>query len=198
MNALWINGLATVRSCSGRPGAAGPAVRARPAGPGRLRPAVPGARPACSTTWSTARRRPTPRLRPNQLLAWSLPYAPLRPDPAALHRRSAPRCSPRSGRAAWRPASPATTDGTAARRPSGTRRTTPAPSGRGSPARTSTAWHRLGVQPSPDLLADAEAHLGEYGLGSISETADGDAPHGATGCPFQAWSVAEHLRARRL
>ena len=41
------------------------------------------------------------------------------------------------------------------------------------------------------------AHLSEYGLGSVSETADGDPPHGATGCPFQAWSVAGLLRARR-
>jgi predicted glycogen debranching enzyme len=46
-----------------------------------------------------------------------------------------------------------------------------------------------------ELLPD---HLGDYGLGSVSETADGDAPHEATGCPFQAWSVAEALRARRL
>ena len=30
----------------------------------------------------------------------------------------------------------------------------------------------------------------------MSETADGDAPHAATGCPFQAWSVAEVLRVR--
>ena len=48
------------------------------------------------------------------------------------------------------------------------------------------------------LLDGLEAHLGEWGLGSVSETADGDAPHGATGCPFQAWSVAETLRVRRL
>jgi glycogen debranching enzyme len=40
-------------------------------------------------------------------------------------------------------------------------------------------------------------HLAEWGLGSVSETADGDAPHAATGCPFQAWSVAETLRAVR-
>ena len=40
-------------------------------------------------------------------------------------------------------------------------------------------------------------HLGDWGVGSVSETADGDAPHNATGCPFQAWSVAEVLRARR-
>jgi predicted glycogen debranching enzyme len=49
----------------------------------------------------------------------------------------------------------------------------------------------------PAVLDGVEAHLGEVGLGSISETADGDAPHGATGCPFQAWSVAEVLRVRR-
>ena len=41
------------------------------------------------------------------------------------------------------------------------------------------------------------AHLSEWGLGSVSETADGDAPHDATGCPFQAWSVAELFRAAR-
>jgi glycogen debranching enzyme len=42
------------------------------------------------------------------------------------------------------------------------------------------------------------AHLSEWGIGSVSETADGDPPHAATGCPFQAWSVAELLRATTL
>jgi glycogen debranching enzyme len=56
---------------------------------------------------------------------------------------------------------------------------------------------RAGVDPG-DPLAGLERHLREHGLGSVSETADGDPPHGATGCPFQAWSVAELLRARRL
>lgn len=32
------------------------------------------------------------------------------------------------------------------------------------------------------------------GLGHLSEIADGDAPHAARGCPFQAWSVGEALR----
>ena len=54
-----------------------------------------------------------------------------------------------------------------------------------------------GIKPS-GLLDDLESHLCEYGLGSISETADAAPPHGATGCPFQAWSVAEVFRARRL
>ena len=47
------------------------------------------------------------------------------------------------------------------------------------------------------LLDGLFAHLREWGLGSISETTDGDAPYAATGCPFQAWSVAEVLRAKR-
>lgn len=38
------------------------------------------------------------------------------------------------------------------------------------------------------------AHLEECGLGHLPEIADGDPPHTARGCPFQAWSVAEALR----
>ena len=38
-------------------------------------------------------------------------------------------------------------------------------------------------------------HLTKAGLGSISEIADGDFPHTPRGCPAQAWSVAEVLRA---
>ena len=46
------------------------------------------------------------------------------------------------------------------------------------------------------LLDGLRAAPAEFGLGSVSETADGDAPHAATGCPFQAWSVAELIRSR--
>ncbi len=49
--------------------------------------------------------------------------------------------------------------------------------------------------PTDGILDGLLAHLGEWGIGSVSETADGDPPHAATGCPFQAWSVAEVLRA---
>jgi predicted glycogen debranching enzyme len=86
---------------------------------------------------------------------------------------------------------------------------------RGSPAERDEAYHQGTVWPwllGPlvDVLVAVDArdeaervvdgaapHLLEWGLGSVSETADGDAPHGATGCPFQAWSVAEWLRAAR-
>ena len=37
-------------------------------------------------------------------------------------------------------------------------------------------------------------HLGEAGLGTVSEIFDGDAPHQPRGCIAQAWSVAEILR----
>jgi predicted glycogen debranching enzyme len=45
------------------------------------------------------------------------------------------------------------------------------------------------------LLADLRTHLGEAGLGTISEVFDGEAPHAPRGCIAQAWSVGEVLRA---
>jgi predicted glycogen debranching enzyme len=37
-------------------------------------------------------------------------------------------------------------------------------------------------------------HLGEAGLGHVSEIADAESPHVPRGCPFQAWSLGELLR----
>jgi predicted glycogen debranching enzyme len=37
-------------------------------------------------------------------------------------------------------------------------------------------------------------HLAEYGVGGVAEVFSGDAPHTPNGCPWQAWSVAELLR----
>jgi predicted glycogen debranching enzyme len=81
------------------------------------------------------------------------------------------------------------------------------PSERDSAYHTGTVWPwligpyvdaalKVG-QPVDGVLDGLVGHLAEFGIGSVSETADGDAPHGATGCPFQAWSVAELLRAYR-
>ena len=53
---------------------------------------------------------------------------------------------------------------------------------------------RAAGQPVDGVFDALTAHLADHGLGSVSETADGDPPHAATGCPFQAWSVAELLR----
>jgi predicted glycogen debranching enzyme len=49
--------------------------------------------------------------------------------------------------------------------------------------RTVTAW-----------LEVFTTHLGQAGLGHVSEIFDGDAPHQPRGCFAQAWSVAELLR----
>ena len=48
------------------------------------------------------------------------------------------------------------------------------------------------------FLSPLRAHLGVAGLGHISEIADAEPPHRPGGCPFQAWSLAEFLRASRL
>jgi predicted glycogen debranching enzyme len=85
---------------------------------------------------------------------------------------------------------------------------------RGDPATRDGAYHQGTVWPwligpyveaclragrsATELLGGLESHLAEFGLGSVSETADGGAPYSATGCPFQAWSVAELIRARQL
>ena len=135
-------------------------------------------------------------VRPNQLLAVSLPDGPLDDETAA---RVVEVC------------------GRSLLTPLGLRSLAPddpryRPYHRGGPADRDAAYHQgtvwpwlLGpyvdaaqrVQaPLDGLLGGIDAHLGEWGLGSVSETADGAAPHAATGCPFQAWSVAEVLRVR--
>ncbi len=48
------------------------------------------------------------------------------------------------------------------------------------------------------FLAPLLAHLEHAGLGHVFEIADGDAPHRPRGCPFQAWSLGELLRALDL
>jgi len=67
------------------------------------------------------------------------------------------------------------------------------------------AWLRVrGGSPTARALARArflaplEAHLQEAGVGHISEVADADAPHTPGGCPFQAWSLGELIRAEKL
>jgi predicted glycogen debranching enzyme len=133
-------------------------------------------------------------LRPNQLLAVSLPHAPLT-DPSVIRA-----CTPLVTSMGLRSLAPSD-DCYIGRR-------------RGGPAQRDEAYHegtvwpwligpyvegalRTGVDVT-GVLDGLEAHLSEWGLGSVSETTDGDPPHAATGCPFQAWSVAELLRARRL
>ncbi len=48
------------------------------------------------------------------------------------------------------------------------------------------------------FLPPLHAHLGETGLGHVSEVVDGDAPHRPGGCPFQAWSLGELMRIEAM
>jgi predicted glycogen debranching enzyme len=47
------------------------------------------------------------------------------------------------------------------------------------------------------FLKPLTGHLQTAGINHISELADGDPPHTPRGCPFQAWSLGEHLRLER-
>jgi predicted glycogen debranching enzyme len=193
VNALWINGLSLLAWLSDLIGADGGryarlrdvaslSFRRRFLRGGRCLDVVDG--PAGDEA----------TLRPNQLLAVSLPLGPL------TERGVVTSCAPLLTSLGLRSLDPGD----------------PAYRGRhrGSPAERDAAYHqgtvwpwligpyaeasrRCGL-PTDGLLAGLEAHIAEWGLGSVSETADGDAPHAATGCPFQAWSVAELLRVRRL
>ena len=53
------------------------------------------------------------------------------------------------------------------------------------------------AQARDRFLVPLQAHFAAYGLGHVGEIADGDAPHTPRGCPFQAWSVGELIRALR-
>jgi predicted glycogen debranching enzyme len=60
------------------------------------------------------------------------------------------------------------------------------------------AWLRVypdRVDQAKTLLKPLEEHLGEAGVGSISEIFDAEPPYYPRGCTSQAWSVAEALRA---
>ena len=205
VNALWINGVAGVAELAELAGQdadglhrlheqAVTAFRQRfPAPAGWLHDVLDA--PAPAYPLGGAAFHDDDLLRPNQLLAWSLPNAPLAPDPRAVGLVGAALLTP-LGLRSLSPECPGYLGGH-----------------RGGPAERDGAYHqgtvwpwligpyadaarRAGL-PVGELFVGLEAHLSEYGLGSVSETADGSAPHTATGCPFQAWSVAELLRARR-
>jgi predicted glycogen debranching enzyme len=134
------------------------------------------------------------RLRPNQLLAVSLPYAPLE------DRRVVHACGPLLTAVGLRSLDAGDPGYLGRHRGDGPARDRAYHQGTVWPwliGPYAEASQKLGIA-TEGLLDGLEAHLTEWGLGSVSETADGDAPHAATGCPFQAWSVAETLRARRL
>jgi predicted glycogen debranching enzyme len=201
LNALWVNGLTAVGDLRQRVGADRTEVdhlRARAIA--AFGSTFGGARawlydtvdspdrPEAGAAWD-------PSLRPNQLLAFGLPHAPLRDDPRG------PSVVGAVGRALLTPLGP--------------RSLAPGQPGyrghhRGGVWARDHAYHQGTVWPwligpyvdaaravglpTTGVCDGLYAHLAAAGVGSVSETADGDAPHRPTGCPFQAWSVAELLR----
>ncbi len=193
INALWINGLRTVASLRQQLG--------------RSSDRLDGLSATATTSFASRFVRhdglglfdlvdgpngDDPAIRPNQLLALSLPMGP--GAPASTYDVCREQLSTTLGMRSLSPADPAYRG-----------------LHRGDSHARDAAYHQGTVWPwligpfadaalatgnELPLFDSLDLHLGEYGLGSISETADGDAPHGATGCPFQAWSVAEVLRSR--
>ncbi len=148
----------------------------------------------------------SPLIRPNQIFAASLPFSPLELDDrkavvrAVLHHLLTPY-----GLRTLAPGEESYHAGYA-----------------GSPAERDAAYHQGTAWPwlmgafidaflgsfgrsrenlawCRDLLEPLAQHMHREGcLGSIAEVFDGDKPHHWGGCPAQAWSVAEYLRARSV
>jgi predicted glycogen debranching enzyme len=197
IDALWINALGTADELFARLGQDGRPwadLRARAVSSfaSRFRLGASGLADALDPAGA-----PVGELRPNQLLAAALPHGPV-DDPVEAAQIVAACRDDLLTSIGLRSLSP---------RDPGYRGRH-----RGGPAERDGAYHQGTVWPwligpygdavrraggdTTGLLDGLELHLAEFGLGSVSETADGDAPHAATGCPFQAWSVAELIRSR--
>lgn len=174
INAMWVNGLAALRAPHARLGGDAPEITALherahasfatrfPRPGGGLYDVVDG--PAGDDD----------AVRPNQLVAFSLPYAPLT-APGALGSLTQALLTP-LGLRSLAPGSPGYRG-----------------QHRGGPRDRDSAYHQGTVWPwligpyfdtcrhagarTDGVLASLTAHLAEWGLGSISETADGDPPH---------------------
>ncbi|HOA75023.1 MAG TPA: amylo-alpha-1,6-glucosidase [Phycisphaerae bacterium] len=141
-------------------------------------------------------------IRPNQIMAVSLPDSPLDPD----RQRAVLRIVERELLTPYglRSLSP--------QHPSFCGRYEGTPYERDSAYHQGTVWAWLigsyveaylrvhdfaddAKQRMRELLQPLIAHLDEAGLGSVSEIFDGQPPHKPRGCIAQAWSVAELIRA---
>jgi predicted glycogen debranching enzyme len=141
-----------------------------------------------------------PSLRPNQVLALSLPFPVLSPERrlAVLDQVAAALLTPVGLRtlAQRDPAYRGTYAGDARTRDSAYHQGTVWPwlLGPYLTAHLRVVNNRAYVQAVLDTFF---AHLPEAGVGSVSEIFDGDAPHAPRGCFAQAWSVGELLRVLR-
>jgi predicted glycogen debranching enzyme len=201
INALWYNALRRTATLAGAAGG----------DPGRFAEDAERVRAAFAAFWYEEGRylydriddegRPDASLRPNQLFAAALPHAPIDLDRArgvvaAVERELVVPLGVRTL---------APSDPHYKGHYGGTREE------RDAAYHCGTAWPWL-LGPfiraylrvhggaaararARDLLAPVLDHLGEEGLGHVSEVVAGDRPHTPGGCFAQAWSCAELLRA---
>lgn len=195
VNGLWVAGLgflADLRTRLGEPAHHLEALHARAAASFARRFALPGGGLADVVDGPAGDDR---TLRPNQLIAAGT-AAVAGIDAAAVARACAPLVTP-LGLRSLGPFEPGYAGRYAGPMPE-----------RDAVYHQGTVWpwligpyvdtlRRAGL-PIEGVIAGLESHISEAGLGSVSEVADGDPPHTPSGCPFQAWSVAELLRVRRL
>jgi glycogen debranching enzyme len=205
INALWLNALATMAALSDRIG--------QPAS--RWEQSADRVRSSFQRFWNPARgccfdvvdsyvEQPTdprsndPSIRPNQILAVSLPESGLNPEQQRGVVSICARellCS--HGLRSLSPSDPAYAGHYGG-----------GPTQRDSRYHQGTVWgwllgpfalahwrcHRDRAM-ALGFLEPMAHHLLDGGLGTISEIFDGDAPHAPDGCIAQAWSVAEVLRS---
>jgi predicted glycogen debranching enzyme len=194
INALWVNGLASTIRLLARCKRTDAGIEKLEAAAGR---SFPGRflRGAAVLDVAQGPNGDSLQVRPNCLLAISLPHAPL--DQRWIVEKVGRSLLTSLGMRSLAPDDPAYEG-----------------HHQGDQAERDRAYHQGTVWPwligpyveaalkvgigVDGVLDGLERHLGEWGLGSVSETTDGDPPHRATGAPFQAWSIAEMLRASRL
>ena len=137
-------------------------------------------------------------LRPNQVLAMALPYSPCDPGRArrALSVVGTELATP-YGLRTLGPSEPGYRgryEGPMSERDAAYHQGTVWPWLLG-PYATAVAKFGDGPAEARRLLREAKTMMTEDGLGGISEVYDGDSPQRPGGCPWQAWSVGEILRA---
>lgn len=137
-------------------------------------------------------------LRPNQVLAMALPYSPCSPDHArrALAIVGTELATPYGLRTLGpdEPGYQGRYEGSMSERDARYHQGTVWPWLLGSYA-TAIAKYGDGPAEARRILKEARTMLSEDALGGISEVYDGDSPQRPGGCPWQAWSVGEILRA---
>ncbi|MBS1705644.1 MAG: glycogen debranching enzyme family protein [Armatimonadetes bacterium] len=197
INGLWINGLRALEWIANKLGEDGSSF-AHAAGKAEASFEKKFWKPSLGYYFDTVDPEDA-SLRPNQVIAMALPFSPVDPEHASIALGAVSRelLTP-VGLRTLGPEEPEYHDrfeGTMTDRDAAYHQGTVWPWLMGSYI---SAMKRFGGASSAELkrmLRAGREMLVECGVGGISEVYDGDEPRRPGGCPFQAWSVAEWLRA---